>query len=144
MVTAVALGLTLAFEPAEPGVMQRPPRRRGASLLDAEMVWRVVFVSVLMAAASFAVFFWSIERGLGLDYARTLVVNAIVVMEIAYLFSVRYLHLTSFTWTGVLGTRAVLIGVVIAVLCQPRLHLCAAVAGAVRHPPGVNFGTGRW
>ncbi len=118
MVTAVALGLTLAFEPSEPTVMQRPPRRRDASLLDAEMVWRVTLVSVLMAAASFGVFFWSIDRGLGVEYARTLVVNAIVVMEIAYLFSVRYLHLSSFTWAGLLGTPAVLIGVASTVLCQ--------------------------
>ncbi len=118
MVTAVALGLTLAFEPAEPSVMQRPPRRRGAALLDAEMVWRVAFVSVLMAAASFGVYFWSVDRGSGVEYARTLVVNAIVVMEIAYLFSVRYLHLTSFTWSGIFGTRAVLIGVALTVLCQ--------------------------
>ncbi|MFN2310351.1 MAG: cation transporting ATPase C-terminal domain-containing protein, partial [Gammaproteobacteria bacterium] len=33
MVTAVTLALALAFEPAEPGVMERPPRRPGASIL---------------------------------------------------------------------------------------------------------------
>ena len=38
-------------------------------------------------------------------------VNTIVVMEIFYLFSVRYLYMTSMTWTGILGTPAVLIGV---------------------------------
>jgi magnesium-transporting ATPase (P-type) len=118
MVTAVALGLTLAFEPAEPAIMQRPPRRRDASLLDAELVWRIVFVSVLMAAAAFGVFHWALGRGLGVEYARTLVVNTIVVMEIFYLFSVRYLHLTSLTWTGVLGTPAVLGGVALTLLLQ--------------------------
>ena len=118
MVTAVALGLTLAFEPAEPGVMQRPPRRKGASLLDAELVWRVVFVSILISVAAFGVFFWARARGLDVAYARTLVVNAIVVMEIFYLFSVRYLHLTSLTWTGVVGTPAVLAGVSLTALLQ--------------------------
>jgi magnesium-transporting ATPase (P-type) len=39
-------------------------------------------------------------------------------MEIFYLFSVRYVHGTSLTWTGVLGTRAVLIGVAIVVVAQ--------------------------
>ena len=29
MITAIALGLTLAFEPAEPGAMQRPARQAG-------------------------------------------------------------------------------------------------------------------
>lgn len=118
MVTAVALGLTLAFEPPEPGVMRRPPRRPGASLLDAEMVWRVVLVSALMAVASFTLFHWALGQGHELAYARTLVVDAIVVMEIFYLFSVRYLHLTSLTRVGVLGTRAVLAGVGLTVLLQ--------------------------
>jgi magnesium-transporting ATPase (P-type) len=34
-----------------------------------------------------------------------------VVLEIFYLFSVRFVHGTSLTWRGVLGTPAVLIGV---------------------------------
>ncbi len=118
MVTAVALGLTLSFEPAEPSVMERRPRPGNASLLDMEMVWRIVLVSILFAVAVFALFFWSIERGDELAYARTLVVNLIVVMEIFYLFSVRYLHLTSLTLTGVVGTPAVLLGVGLTVILQ--------------------------
>jgi magnesium-transporting ATPase (P-type) len=34
LVTEVTLGLALAFEPAEPGVMRRPPRPPGATLLS--------------------------------------------------------------------------------------------------------------
>jgi magnesium-transporting ATPase (P-type) len=40
------------------------------------------------------------------------------VCEIFYLFSVRYVHGPSLTWTGVLGTPAVLIGVGVVVLAQ--------------------------
>ncbi|MBM9593105.1 HAD-IC family P-type ATPase [Roseitranquillus sediminis] len=118
MVTAVTLGLTLSFEPAEPGVMERRPRRMEAGLLDAEMIWRVALVSVLFGLAVFGLFFWSLERGDELELARTLVVNLIVAMEIAYLFSVRYLHLSGFSWTGLMGTRAVLLGVAAAILLQ--------------------------
>jgi hypothetical protein len=39
-------------------------------------------------------------------------------MEIFYLFSVRYLHLTSLTWQGVVGTPAVLVGIGSIVLLQ--------------------------
>ncbi|WP_341212730.1 HAD-IC family P-type ATPase [uncultured Limimaricola sp.] len=118
MVTAVALGLTLAFEPAEPGVMDRPPRAPGASLLDGEMVWRVVLVSALFGLAVFGVTAWVTARGETLAYARTLSVNLLVVMEIFYLFSVRYLHMTSITPRGLLGTRAVLMGIALAVAAQ--------------------------
>ena len=42
MVTAVALGLTLAFEPTEPGTMRRPPRAPGQPILSGFLLWRVV------------------------------------------------------------------------------------------------------
>ncbi len=118
MVTAVALGLALAFEPTEPGTMQRPPRPADTPILGRDLVWRVCFVSVLFVIGVFGVFFWSQSRGLSLEMSRTLVVNTLVVMEIFYLFSVRYVHGTALTWQGVLGTPAVLIGVGVAVVAQ--------------------------
>ena len=52
LVTAVTLGLALAFEPSEPGTMRRPPRPREAPLLTGELVWHIVLVS----ASSFSRF----------------------------------------------------------------------------------------
>jgi calcium-translocating P-type ATPase len=111
LVTSVTLGLALAFEPAEPGVMARPPRDPAAPLLSRFLLWRVALVSGLFFAASLAIFFYALERGRGLETARTLVVNTVVTLEIFYLFNVRYLHRTSFTLRGVLGTPAVLAAV---------------------------------
>ncbi|MCA9165908.1 MAG: HAD-IC family P-type ATPase, partial [Planctomycetales bacterium] len=45
MVTVIALGLTLAFEPTEPGAMRRPPRSSNEPLLSGFLMWRVIFVS---------------------------------------------------------------------------------------------------
>ena len=92
MVTTVALGLTLAFEPTEPGTMRRPPRPAGEPLLTPGLLWRILFVSALVVAGAFGSFAWATARGLSIETARTMVVNALVVMEIFYLFSVRYVH----------------------------------------------------
>lgn len=118
LVTAVALGLTLAFEPTEPGTMRRPPRAANRPILSGDLLWRIVFVSLLFVAGAFGMFFWADARGQSIETARTLVVNTIVVMEIFYLFSVRYVHGTSLTWVGVLGTPAVLLGVGVTVAAQ--------------------------
>jgi magnesium-transporting ATPase (P-type) len=118
MVTAVALGLTLAFEPTEPGAMRRPPRPPGASLLDGRLLWRVGFVSLLFLVAAFGLFTWAKAQGHSLELARTMVVNVVIVLEIAHLFNVRYVHGASLTWRGVLGTRAVLIGLAVTVAAQ--------------------------
>jgi magnesium-transporting ATPase (P-type) len=118
MVTAVALGLTLAFEPTEPNAMQRPPRKPDQPILSGLLIWRVVLVSLLFVMGAFGMFFWAEARGLPVEEARTIVVNTIVVFEIVYLFSVRYLHETSLTWEGLAGTPAVLIGVGLVAAAQ--------------------------
>lgn len=112
MATTITLGLVLAFEPQEPGVMQRRPRKRDAPMLSPFLLWRVFFVSVLFMLGVFAMFQFGLWRGLGETAARTMVVNAIVVMEIFYLFNVRYLHMTSFSLKGAMGTRPVLLAII--------------------------------
>ncbi len=118
MITAVTLGLTLAFEPTEANAMRRPARPVNQKLLSGRLLWRVVFVSALMVAGTFGSYFWATYQGLPVGTARTMAVNTMVVMEIFYLFSVRYVHGTSLTWQGALGTRPVLIGVATVVIAQ--------------------------
>ncbi|MFT0892086.1 cation-transporting P-type ATPase [Pseudochelatococcus sp. G4_1912] len=118
LITTATLGLVLAFEAAEPGVMKRQPRDAQASLLSPFMLWRVFFVSVLFLIALMGIFFYSLSRGDELALARTLCVNTLVVMEAFYLFNVRYLNVPSFTLRGALGTPAVLIAIAAVIAGQ--------------------------
>lgn len=139
LVTSVTLGLALAFEPAEDGVMQRRPRKPDAPLLSPFVLWRTVLVSVLMGAMTLGLFAWSMGRGDSLEHARTLVVNAMTALELAYLFSVRYLHARSFTMRGVMGTRAVLAaigGLVMAQALFTYLPPMNRLFATVPLPPG--------
>ncbi len=118
LVMTVTLGLVLAFEPPEPGIMQRPPRKRDAPLLSSFLLWRVVLVSVLFAAVVLAVFFGAQRLGDSVEEARTLVVNMLIIAEIFYLFNVRYLHMRSLTFEGTKGTRPVLIAIACVIVAQ--------------------------
>src|SRR5277367_1084085 len=62
MVTGVTLGLAFAFDPAEPGIMQRPPRDPRAPILSSLLVWRTALVSALFCVVVFAVFTWALRR----------------------------------------------------------------------------------
>ncbi len=93
MTTAVLLGLPLAFEPAERGIMRRPPRPPNAPILDRKLVTRVLLVGILMLAAAFGLFELALARGLPLAEARTVAVNVFVAIEMAYLFNCRSLRL---------------------------------------------------
>jgi magnesium-transporting ATPase (P-type) len=90
MVTTVTLAIALAFEPAEPGVMQRPPRPPAEPLITKLLLARVVYVSLLMVAVTFFVFEWEMARGSSLETARTAAVNMLVVGELVYLFNSRH------------------------------------------------------
>src|SRR5690606_22617487 len=118
LVLAGTLGLVLAFEPPEPGVMRRPPRRPDAGLLSPFLLWRVILVSVLFAGVSLGVFFWTLGQGRDVATARTMVVTMLTVAEIFSLFNVRYLHMHSFTWRGALGTPAVLAAIAVVAAAQ--------------------------
>ncbi|NJD34489.1 MAG: HAD-IC family P-type ATPase [Betaproteobacteria bacterium] len=93
MTTAVLLGLPLAFEPAERGIMYRPPRPPDAAVLDAILIERVVLVGILMLAGSFGMFLLALERGQAMAEARSIAMNVFVAIEIVYLFNCRSLRL---------------------------------------------------
>jgi len=111
MVSSVVLAMTLAFERAEPGIMRRPPRAPGDPLLSGFVLWRVTLVSALFSLGIFGKFTLAQAQGASVEEARTIAVNTLVVMEIFYLFSVRYLHTPSLTLRGLFGTRPVLIAI---------------------------------
>lgn len=81
MATSCTLGLALAFEPAEPGIMQRPPRPPQEALISGLFIWRVLLVSVLMMAAALGLFLWELAQGTELAVARTMAISTIVLAE---------------------------------------------------------------
>ncbi|MCA2977703.1 MAG: HAD-IC family P-type ATPase, partial [Myxococcaceae bacterium] len=93
MVAAVLLGLTLVFEPREPGLMTRPPRPVNAPILDRALITRTALVSAVMGAAAFGLFELAQREGLTLAQARTIAVNTIVIVDVGYLFACRSLRL---------------------------------------------------
>ncbi|MDT8375843.1 MAG: cation-transporting P-type ATPase [Mariprofundaceae bacterium] len=118
MITAVTLALTLAFEPAERNVMQRPPRDPKEPILSGFLVWRIVFVSLIIVVGTFGLFLWEREHGAPIELARTVAVNTLVMFEIFYLFSARYLSAPSLTYEGLTGNRYVLYAIGLLVLIQ--------------------------
>jgi Ca2+-transporting ATPase len=92
MTTAVLIGTALIFEPQEPALMDRPPRSVSTPLLDGGLLARIIFVSALSAGLVFAAWHYSLRvEGEPIGVARTVAVNAIVVVGVAYLFACRSL-----------------------------------------------------
>jgi magnesium-transporting ATPase (P-type) len=118
MITAVTLALTLAFEPPESNVMQRSPRDPKAPILSGFIIWRIVFVSLILVSGTFGMFLWEREHGASIELARTVAVNTLVMFEVFYLFSARYLLAPALSYEGLFGNRYVLYAIGLLVLFQ--------------------------
>lgn len=107
LITAITLGMALAFEPTEESTMRRAPRRRSEPLLTGEFGWHIIFVSALFLGGVFGIYAYALDRGYPVDLARTMAMNTLVVMEIFHLFFIRNIYGTSLAWKAVRGTKVV-------------------------------------
>jgi len=118
MVTAVTLALALAFEPVEPGAMRRAPRPPDQPILTGFMLWRVLFVSLIMVGATFGLFLWDRAQGAEIEVARTVAVNTLVVLEAFYLLSTRSLLGPAIRRGGLSGNPKIMLSILVVLGIQ--------------------------
>ncbi|UYO74371.1 HAD-IC family P-type ATPase [Halomonas qinghailakensis] len=118
MVVAITLGLALAFETGEKDLMARQPRDPKAPLLDLFLLWRVIFVSVLLLIGVFGMFSWILDQGGSEALARAGAVNMLVTGSAAYLINSRFLINSTLSFAGIFGSRPVWIAIMMVMLLQ--------------------------
>ncbi len=147
MVTSVALGLVISFEPHELDVMMRPPRAVDRPILTGFGVWRVLFVGLSLLAYTLWAFFWMRGQGASLPLARTVAVNAITIGQVFYLLNSRYLIESSLSPAAhrangylPLGIGAVVILQILFTYAPPLQRLFATEAIPARAWPWLFLG----
>jgi len=118
MVTSVALGLIISFEPHEVDVMLRPPRAVDRPILDAFGVWRLAFVGAALLALTLWAFFWMNSQNASDELARAVAVNALVVGQAFYLLNSRYKLDSSLSLVAHLGNRYLALGIGAVIVLQ--------------------------
>jgi magnesium-transporting ATPase (P-type)/biotin carboxyl carrier protein len=118
MVTSVALGLVISFEPHETDVMRRAPRAVSRPILDGFAIWRVIFVGVALLALTLVAFFWSKSTNASDELSRTIAVNTLVVGQIFYLLNSRFKTESSLSISAHLGNPYLPLGIGAVVLLQ--------------------------
>jgi Ca2+-transporting ATPase len=96
MTTVGVLGIVLALEQREPGIMNRPPRDPKAPILSNELLLRILLVGTIILIGAFGLFEWELLTGASVEQARTVAVNVVVVVEMFYLFNCRSLTQSMF------------------------------------------------
>lgn len=117
LTTAIFLGLMLAFEPQEAGIMQRPPRPPGQPILNTEIIGRIISVSVLLLIGAFGLFQWALLQGEPIEVARSLAVTLFVVVQSLFLLNCRGRH-TSLWRMPLLSNPWIWLGLGLMLLAQ--------------------------
>jgi Ca2+-transporting ATPase len=112
--------LALGLEPADHGVMERPPRDPQSPVITNAMWFNIVFVGLIMAAGTLGVMDWALPGGLidgsgSLRYAQTMAFTTLVFFQLFNVFNSRsdrhsaFRKLFSNPWLwGALGLSVVL------------------------------------
>ncbi len=143
MVTSVALGLVISFEPHELDVMLRPPRMVNRPILDAFGVWRVVFVGAALLILTLWAFFWMKSQDASDPLARTVAVNALVIGQVFYLLNSRFKIDSSLSPFAHLGNRYLPMGIGAVVVLQ-LLYTYAPPLQRVFETKAIPLGVWPW
>ncbi len=134
MTTAVALGLMLAFEPKEEGLMSRPPRDPRKPLLTGALILRILLVSALLVGGAWWLYEWERDNGAAIAEARTAALNLFVVVEAFYLLSCR--SLTGSMWrVGVFSNRWIVGGIAFQAIGQLTITYLPVMNDAFQTAP---------
>ncbi|MBD3653201.1 cation-transporting P-type ATPase [Kangiella sp.] len=118
MITAVTLGIALAFEPTENNTMKQSPRPRNQPLLTGTLLWHIIFITILFGLGVFGIYRYAIEQGYSIELARTMAMNTLVIMEIFHLFFIRNMYGTSLTLQAIKGTKVIWYAVILVTVGQ--------------------------
>lgn len=108
-------GLALAAEPAEAGVMRRPPRPPNESLFAHGLWQHALLIGLLMAGLCLAAQAWALQQG-GTQ-GQTLVFTVLTLCQMAHLLAIRS-ETQSLLSLGPLGNRPLLGAVLLSVVLQ--------------------------
>jgi magnesium-transporting ATPase (P-type) len=88
--------VALAFEPGEPGVLERPPRPPTERIFNRIMIERTLLAGVTFAILGLASWTWWLEQGMSVPEARNLLVQLFVLFEIMHIGNARSENVSMF------------------------------------------------
>jgi Ca2+-transporting ATPase len=108
--------LALGVDPADPDIMNRPPRTPGESIFTRPVKLMIFGIAIILAAILLPVFNWGIQTK-GLVYGQTMVFTTMVLFEMFNSFNFRS-HRYSILKIGPFSNKWLVVSVSISVLMQ--------------------------
>lgn len=108
-------GLALASEPAEPGIMNRPPRHPKKNIFVDGMAWHILWVGLLMGLITLSVQWYSIDHSY--EHWQTMAFTVLCFSQLGHVLAIRS-DRRSFFRIGLFSNKPMLAALLITVLLQ--------------------------
>ncbi|TLG72499.1 HAD-IC family P-type ATPase [Culicoidibacter larvae] len=126
MVTTITLSFALGFEPLAANAMKRPPRDPNERILNGYAIFRIVYVSLLIAGFGFAINEFLLMSGAPTAVIQTTLLNTIVFGQAFYMINCRDIIKFSIN-KSILKNRVLWISLVILVVLQILIVMVPAL-----------------
>jgi len=128
LICAVTLGFVAAVEPAEEGIMSKPPRRIGKRIIGRFLLLRIIIATVALVASTVGSVFWVQSMGYTLEEMRAQALNTLSFGAISVTLSARFAYNSSFH-PRLLGGN---------VICWWSVAIMAGLQILITYTPGLN------
>jgi Ca2+-transporting ATPase len=132
LVTDGLPGLAFTAEPAEPGLMRRPPRPNDESIFAHGMWQHIVWYGLFVGGISIASQAWAVGRGV--EYWQTVVFTVLTVSQLFHSLAIRSERESLFA-IGILSNPAMLGAVVLTIALQLMVIYVPALNGLFHTQP---------
>lgn len=120
LVTNGLQDVALAFDPKDPGVEKRTPRRPGEGVLSRDLIIRLAVMGSIIAVATLGILIAGLSVGAPLDHVRTMALTTIVFAQFFNLFITRSEKISVFR-QSITNNRFLFLSMVLAVIAQMLL-----------------------
>ncbi|MDD5021544.1 MAG: cation-transporting P-type ATPase [Endomicrobiaceae bacterium] len=117
MSTAILLGLMLAFEPKEEGIMERKPISAKLPIIDNLLIYRNIMFGVIMTIAVLLLFEYELAGGATLEQARGVTVSIFIMAQSFYLLNCRSSYHSIFK-LGIFSNPFIWLGITLMFIFQ--------------------------
>jgi len=128
LICAVTLGFVAAVEPAEDGIMNKPPRRIGKRIIGRFLLLRIILATIVLVATTVGSVFIAQSQGFDLAEQRSQALNTLSFGAISVTLSARFAYNSSFHPRILFGNF----------LCWWSIAIMGGLQILITYTPGVN------
>ncbi|MCH7492483.1 HAD-IC family P-type ATPase [Patescibacteria group bacterium] len=109
--------IALTMETGEKGIMKQPPVSPEEPIIDKEIKFLIILISILTGLLSLGIFYWVWKSTGDLEKARTMTFTAVAISSLLYVFSCRSRTQSIFK-IGIFSNRYLIVAVLAGLLLQ--------------------------